>query len=165
MIWYPPRSFSTELIWILLSHILISWSQFAMVCCLCLYEIYISLVLETFNDMLFELHQEKTFCKSVVKVSTNVSIELLDVPIVVSSANMSAQVLVSERGRLFTQTRKSISIAWFQQTYTIKKNLDTYIVTIWFKNCSSFRMPKLGTTNMTERHFPQNSLLNWPSAT
>jgi len=71
--------------------------------------------------MLFELHQDKTFCKSVVKVSTNVSIELLDVPIVVSSANMSAQVLVRERGRLFTQTRKSISIAWFQQTYTIKK--------------------------------------------
>ena len=60
--------------------------------------IYISLVLETFNDMLFELHQDKTFCKSVV----NVSIEWLDVPIVASSANMSAQVLVSERGRSFT---------------------------------------------------------------
>ena len=41
-------------------------------------------------------------CKSVVNVSTNVSIEWLDVPIVVSSANMSAQVLVSERGRSFT---------------------------------------------------------------
>ena len=65
-------------------------------------EIYISLVLETFNDMLIELHQDKTFCKSVVKVSTNVSIEWLDVPIVVSSANMSAQVLISERGRSFT---------------------------------------------------------------
>ena len=39
---------------------------------------------------------------SVVKVSTNVSIEWLDVLIVVSSANMSAQVLVSERGRSFT---------------------------------------------------------------
>ena len=52
--------------------------------------------------MLFELHQDKTFCKSVVKVSTNVSIEWLDLPIVVSSANMSAQVLVSERGRSFT---------------------------------------------------------------
>jgi len=52
--------------------------------------------------MLFELHQDKTFCKSVVKVSTNVSIEWLDVPSVVSSANMSAQVLVSERGRSFT---------------------------------------------------------------
>ena len=51
--------------------------------------------------MLFELHQDKTFCKSVVKVY-NVSIEWLDVPIVVSSANMSAQVLVSERGRSFT---------------------------------------------------------------
>jgi len=46
--------------------------------------------------MLFELHQDKTFCKSV---STNVSIEWLDVPIVVSSATMSAQVLVNERGR------------------------------------------------------------------
>ena len=57
-----------------------------------------SLGLETFNDMLFELHQDKTFCKSVVKVSTNVSIEWIDVPIVLSSANMSAQVLVSERG-------------------------------------------------------------------
>ena len=67
-------------------------------CCLCLDEIYISLVLETFNDMLFELHQDKTFCKPVVKVSTNVSIEWLDVPIVVSSE----QVLVSERGRSFT---------------------------------------------------------------
>jgi len=31
----------------------------------------------------------ETFCKSVVKVSNNVSIEWLDVPIVVSSANMS----------------------------------------------------------------------------
>jgi len=52
--------------------------------------------------MLFELHQDKTFCKSAVKVSSNVSIEWwLDVPIVVSSANMSAQVLVSERGRSF----------------------------------------------------------------
>ena len=72
-------------------------------CCLCLDEIYI-IVLETFNDMLFELHQDKTFCNSVVKVSTNESIEWLDVPIVivVSSATMSAQVLVSERGRSFT---------------------------------------------------------------
>ena len=52
--------------------------------------------------MLFELHQDNTFCTSVVKVSTNVSIEWLDVPIVVSSANMSAEVLVSERGRSFT---------------------------------------------------------------
>ena len=54
--------------------------------------------------MLFELHQDKTFCKSVVKVSINESIEWLDVPIVivVSSATMSAQVLVSERGRSFT---------------------------------------------------------------
>ena len=69
---------------------------------MCLDEIYISLVLETFNDMLFELHQDKTFCKSAVKVSSNVSIEWLDVPIKVSSANMSAQVLVSERGRSFT---------------------------------------------------------------
>ena len=69
---------------------------------MCLDEIYISLVLETFNDMLFELHQDTTFCESVVKVSTNVSIEWLDVPIVVSSANMSAHVLVSERGRSFT---------------------------------------------------------------
>ena len=49
-------------------------SQFARICCLCLDEIYISLVLETFNVMLFELHQDPTFCKSVVKVSTNVSI-------------------------------------------------------------------------------------------
>jgi len=40
--------------------------------------------------MLFELHQDKTLCKSVVKVATNVSIEWLNVPIVVSSANMSA---------------------------------------------------------------------------
>jgi len=61
---------------------------------------YLSFLGETFNDMLFELHQDKTFCKSVVKVSTNVSIEWLDVPIVVSSANMSAQVLVSERGKI-----------------------------------------------------------------
>ena len=53
---------------------------------MCLDEIYISLGLETFYDMLFELHQNKTFCKSVVKVSTNVSIEWLDVPMVVSSA-------------------------------------------------------------------------------
>ena len=52
--------------------------------------------------MLFELHQDKTFRKSVVKVSTNVSIEWLDVPSVVSSAHMSAQALVSERGRSFT---------------------------------------------------------------
>ena len=51
--------------------------------------------------MLFELHQDNTFCTSVVKVSTNVSIEWLDVQIVVSSANMSAQILVSERGRSF----------------------------------------------------------------
>jgi len=93
-----PRSFSTELTRILLSHILIiliSRSQFARICWLCLDEIYISLVLETSNDMLFELQQDKTFCKSVVKVSTNVSIEWLDVSIVVSSANISAQVLVS----------------------------------------------------------------------
>ena len=69
---------------------------------MCLDEIYISLVLETFNNMLFELHQDKTFCKSVVKVSINVSIDWLDVPIVVSSANMSAQVLGSESGRSFT---------------------------------------------------------------
>jgi len=65
---------------------------------LCLDEIYIFLVLKTFNDILFELHPDKTFCKSVV----NVSIEWLDVPIVVSSANISAQVLVSERGSSFT---------------------------------------------------------------
>ena len=52
--------------------------------------------------MLFELHQDKTLCKSVVKVSTNVSIELIHVPIAVLSANMSAQVLVSERGRSVT---------------------------------------------------------------
>ena len=45
---------------------------------MCLDEIYLSLVLETLNDMLFELHQDKTFCKSVVKVSTNISIEWLD---------------------------------------------------------------------------------------
>ena len=57
--------------------------------------------METFNDMLFELHQDKTFCKSAIKVSTNISIEWLDAPIV-SSANLSAQVLVSERGRSFT---------------------------------------------------------------
>jgi len=69
---------------------------------LCLDEINISLVLETFNNMLFELHQDKTFCKSVVKVSIYVSTEWLDVPIVVPSANMSAHVLVSERGRSFT---------------------------------------------------------------
>ena len=72
---------------------------------MCLNEIYISLVLETFNDMLFELHQDKAFCKSVVMVSTNVSIEWLDVPIVVSSANMSTQVLVSERGRSLGHAR------------------------------------------------------------
>ena len=58
--------------------------------------------------MLFELQQDKTFCKSVVKVSTNVSIEWLDIPTVVSSANMSAQVLVRERGRSFTSIRKRI---------------------------------------------------------
>ena len=52
--------------------------------------------------MLFELHQDKTFRKSVEKVSTNVSIEWLGVPNVLSSANMSAQVLVSERGRSLT---------------------------------------------------------------
>jgi len=52
--------------------------------------------------MLFELHQDKTFCKSVVKVSTYVSTEWLDVPIVVPSANMSAHILVSERGRSLT---------------------------------------------------------------
>jgi len=69
---------------------------------LCLDEVCISLVLETFNDMLFRLHQDKTFCKSVVKVSSNVFIEWLDVPIVVSLANMSAHVLVSEMGRSFT---------------------------------------------------------------
>ena len=97
-----PRSFLTELTCSLLSHILISSSQFASICYLCLDEIYISLVLVTFNDMLFELHQDKTCCKSVVKVSTIVYIEWLDVPIVVSSANMSAQVLVGERGRSFT---------------------------------------------------------------
>ena len=50
--------------------------------------------------MLFELHQDKILFKSVVKVSTNVSIEWLDVTIL--SANMSAQVLVSERGISFT---------------------------------------------------------------
>ena len=97
-----PRSFSTELTCILLPHILISCSQFERICCLCLDEIYISLVLETFNEMLVELHQYKTICKSGVKVYTNASIEWLDVPIVVSSANMSAQILVSERGRSFT---------------------------------------------------------------
>ena len=53
---------------------------------MCLDEIYISLVLETFKDMLFESNQDKIFCKSVVKVSTNVSIEWLDVP----SANILA---------------------------------------------------------------------------
>ena len=31
-----------------------------------------SLVLETFNDMLIDLPQDKTFCKSVVKLSTYV---------------------------------------------------------------------------------------------
>ena len=83
-------------------HIYLYHDHNLQICCLCLDEIYISLVLETFNDMLFELHQDKTFCKSVVNVSTNVSIEWLDAPIVVSSVNMSAQVLVSERGRSFT---------------------------------------------------------------
>ena len=96
------KFFSTELTCILLSHILLSLSQFARICCLGLDEIYISLVLETFNDMLFELHQDKTFCNSVVTVSTNVSIYWPDVPIVVSSSNMSAQELVSEKGRSFT---------------------------------------------------------------
>ena len=42
------------------------------------------------------------FIVKFVKVSTNVFIEWLDVLIVVSSANMSAQVLVSERGRSIT---------------------------------------------------------------
>ena len=58
--------------------------------------------METFNDKLFELHQDKTFCKSVVKVSTNDSIECLVVAIVVSSTNMSVQLLVSEIGRSYT---------------------------------------------------------------
>jgi len=53
-------------LFIFLLHILISRSQFARVCCLCLYEMYISLVLESYNDMLFELHKDKTLCKSVV---------------------------------------------------------------------------------------------------
>ena len=62
--------------------------------------------METFNDMLFELHQDKTFCKSVVKVSPNVSIEWLDVRIVVSSANMSAvqlkYLITFDKSLLFT---------------------------------------------------------------
>ena len=49
--------------------------------------------METFNDMLFELHQDKTLCQSVVKVSTNVSIEWLDVPMVVSSANNTCAMM------------------------------------------------------------------------
>ena len=88
-----PRNLSTELTCILLSHILITWSQIARICCLCLDEIYISFVLETFTGMLFELHQDKTLCQSVVKVSTNVSIEWIDVPMVVSSANNTCAMM------------------------------------------------------------------------
>ena len=40
---------------------------YIMICCLCLDEIYISLVLETFNDMLFELHQDKTVVNQLLR--------------------------------------------------------------------------------------------------
>ena len=98
-----PRSFSTKLTCILLSHILISWSQCGIICCLCLDEIYIRLVLEPFNDMLFELHQDKTFCKSVVTVSTNVYIEWLGVPIMVSSARVRGVDHLHKSGRVLAQ--------------------------------------------------------------
>jgi len=49
--------------------------------------------------MLFELHQDKTFCKSglyqcIYRVAWCTNCGII--------ANMSAQVLVSERGRSFT---------------------------------------------------------------
>jgi len=61
-----PSSFPTEVGIILLSQKLIEVSSFVMDSCLCLKEIYMSFVLETFNDciMLLELHQDETCCKS-----------------------------------------------------------------------------------------------------
>ena len=67
-----------------------------------------SFVLETFNDMLLELHQDKTFYKSFVKDWTRSSLEWLTAPIVVLSANMSALVSVSESGRSFTYIKHKI---------------------------------------------------------
>jgi len=99
--------FSTEVGIILLSHKLIEVSSFVMDSCLCQEEIFMSFVLKTFNDMLLELHQDKTFCKSFVKDWTR-SLEWFTAPIVVSSANMSALVSVSESGRSFTYIKHKI---------------------------------------------------------
>ena len=72
--WWHLVVLSTEVGNILLSDKLIEVSPFFMDSCLCLDEKYTSFVLETFNDMLFDLHQDKTLCKSVVKVGPTVTI-------------------------------------------------------------------------------------------
>ena len=141
-----PRSFSTELTCILLSHILISWSQFARICCLFLDEIYINLVLETFNDMLFELHQDKTFCKSVVKVSTNVSIEWFDEWIYLADINSGERInipscRVCER---ITSTRvQGACINSWWNIYSVVKHCSSMLFMnrdyCWVYRCSSLR--------------------------
>ena len=92
-----PRSYSTELTCILLSHILISLSQVARICCLYLDEIYISLVLETFNDMLFELHQDKTFVNQLLRFLPKCGhdISICDSKIQVSSVEKLLSVTIS----------------------------------------------------------------------
>ena len=74
--------------------------------CLCLDEMYIILVFEILSVMQFALHQERTFWRSVVRDWTTFSTYLCDGLRVVSSANISAHVLVSDKGRLFIYIKK-----------------------------------------------------------
>ena len=54
------------------------------------------------SESITDCDTKKFFNRANLYFTINVSIEWLGVPIVVSSANMSAQELVSERGRSFT---------------------------------------------------------------
>ena len=54
------------------------------------------------------MHQNKTFCKSFVKDWIDSSLEWLTVPIVVSSANVSDLVSVSEKVDNFTYSNNRI---------------------------------------------------------
>ena len=69
--------------------------------CLCLDEMYITLVFGNIKCHAITLHQERTFWRSVVRDWTTFSTDLCDVLRVVTSANISPYVLVSDKGSSF----------------------------------------------------------------
>ena len=81
----------------LLSELIIIWVfSVETVYCLCLNEMYITLVFGILSVMQFALHQERTFWRSVVRDWTTFTTDLCDALRGVSSANISAHVLVGD---------------------------------------------------------------------